>query len=154
LKNELAALRDGKNHSLREDVTRLSTKVEAAETDVTRALGNIQSTRSRLDSFSSDVAKQFREAQAHTNELFNENQKQASHVNGKLRDLLSADQQLLERIDNLAKSLDRLQEHANDMGTPTVAIEQVVTSSGEIDLSPILKQLKARHESQQSDGAH
>jgi chromosome segregation ATPase len=118
--------------------------IQVLEENVERALAIGGNVRNKIDNIWAEITERLRSEEEERNTWRAEHQKHISQVNGKCRDLETTDAQLSEKITAVQRSVEGLRVDLEEMNTSPIEAQQLITASGDIDLSPILLQLKAQ----------
>ena len=145
LRQQLTQYSDGGDTALRDEISLLSSKIngqmDAMGIDISKAVATSNDAKASIDALESDLLAKMNKIESKANELFVEGQKNLAGWNAKIGDLEVSTAELKERLATLQNAVDGLVERLDTSASKDLE-NSVVKADGQLDVAPILKQLK------------
>ncbi|OHS95973.1 hypothetical protein TRFO_37867 [Tritrichomonas foetus] len=112
--------------------------------DIANAVKLANAAKDKAEYVANDVDKKFDKTNENINNVLTESNKAQSQLNNKISDLTIENDQLKEKMEDMQKLMEGLNQKLDDQSMNAQELQSMVMKDdGQIDLSPILKQLNA-----------
>ena len=145
LRQQLIQYTDGGDTALRDEMGVLANKVngqiDSMSIDMLKAVTVANDAKNSIEAMQNEILAKMNKVESKANELFAEGQKNLASWNAKIDDLGVATTELKEKLAALQSAVDGIVDRMDASASKDLE-NTVVKADGQLDVAPILKQLK------------